>query len=229
MTSFFIRCVDTLSIPKKNPEQTQNQEGQNSLRRYFQVENNNDEIKEPPPLPYLTEDNYESNNNEDSNQESHIKEGSIENVNQHKKLSTGDRKKNIIKAMQALKGKFTYYTERNKETSRTRGFVQCNTICSSGPCKGQQCTYTARFSSNRKSYDHTHRYDLGNQYKAKPSTIPTTKLTDTLVDLVATTNISFRKASSHQFTNLLDECIQYGFTLGKINRLTRKRLVSTFK
>lgn len=109
---------------------------------------------------------------------------------------------------------FTYYTEKGA-SGRSRGFVHCNKICPRGPLMGQQCTYRARFSSSRKSYSHVHTFDIAQKYRSEKETVVPNTLSDALVEIVSTTNMSFRKACTPKFMGLLDQCISYGFNLGK--------------
>lgn len=72
--------------------------------------------------------------------------------------------------------------------------------------KGQQCNFCPRFSSKRTNYSHIHSF-------SRKEGIQSNQLTDILVDMVSTTNISFRKASAPQFRHLLNSCIEYVFNL----------------
>ena len=167
------------------------------------------------------QDNQESTIEEEQTILSDSTDDSEEDDYEEKELTrdAGDKSKKdsrkllVLKTLQKLKDQFSYFTVKNKK-GRTRGFLQCKYVCPSGPLKGQQCTYKPRFESKRKSYNHMHTFTLDNTYKKKTVPISNSNLTDTLVDIVSTTNMSFRKACSPQFINLLDDCIEYGFSLG---------------
>lgn len=197
-----------------NNQQDTDQTKQLLLHKFVDVQPKNNNSEEPPPLPDPTDEEDNEYNIDENSEEDVVDESDSESDDDQDQTNKGSRKKVIIQQLNKLKGKFTYFTKKDS-SGRSRGFLQCNSICPNGPCKGIQCKYTTRFSTKKKNYTHLHTYDLGAIYKQAPKPIQSTALTDTLVDIVSTTNMSFRKACSPQFTKLMDDCIEYGFNLGR--------------
>lgn len=177
-----------------------------SLKSMF-TEPENEHTSPPPPLPDDTDNKDDSNANEDQG----ISDEDENEGDQGISVTQRANKQKIFEILQILKGKFSYVTKVSK--GRTRFHLQCNYICQKGPLKGQKCNFYFRFSSKRTNYSHIHSFDLSEKYCNRKEGIQSNQLTDILVDMVSTTNISFWKACAPQFRHLLNSCIEYGFNL----------------
>ena len=79
-----------------------------------------------PPLPLPDDTDDEDDNNVNGDQDT-----SDEDENEGTSETQRSNKQQILKILQTLKGKFSYVTKDSKK--RTRGYLQCNYICQSGP------------------------------------------------------------------------------------------------
>lgn len=159
--------------------------------------------------PEIRTENSQTNDDSYVIDEERIEENpSEENLIKEKDSNQGSQ----IKRASFTK-KWEKFSKQDRNSAKKRGWYRCTYICPYGKYKGLQCTFSARSDSSKLKGQHIHTYNESELGSKEP--IKRSQLTDILVEFTAKSNISFRKACSPEVTKLLNDCIQYGHSIGR--------------